>query len=159
MKVLSTNVADDVLDDVDQAVKFIDRRVEKLGISCKVLRDRMKMRRGGLTKKERGIFNKLGSALLSLDIYVHQNEVAFKRSNNSTSSEPNKGKKSNSPTTKAKAEDAEDSKGGKKSKKLKRDNTEWTNSKPFRSPQCRYAPTQGEFIVRTIRELEAVSAI
>jgi len=33
------------------------------------------------------------------------------------------------------------------------------NSKPYRSPQRRYAPLQREFIIRTIRELEAVGAI
>ncbi len=58
MKALPTNVAEDVLNDVDKAVRFIGCLVEKLGTSCKVLRERMKMRRVGWTKKERSDFNK-----------------------------------------------------------------------------------------------------
>lgn len=79
MKSISTNVADDILRDVDQASKFIDKLVEKLGVSCPVLRERMKMRREGWTKKEKGDFNKFESALTSLAIDVHQNEIAIKR--------------------------------------------------------------------------------
>ena len=98
MKALSTNVASDVLDDVDQAAKFIDRLVEKLGSSCKVLRERMKMRREGWTKTERGNFNKFETALSSLAIDVHQNEVVFKRSSKCASNEPKTVKKPNGST-------------------------------------------------------------
>ena len=82
MKSLSTNVAESVLLDIDQAIKFIDRLVDKLGASCKVLRERMKMRREGWTKKERGDFNKFETELANLAIDVHQNEIALKRSAN-----------------------------------------------------------------------------
>ncbi len=134
MKALSTNVAEDVLEDVDQAVKFIDRLVEKLGISCKVLRERMKMRREGWTKKERGDFSKFESALSSLAIDVHQNEVAFKRSNKSANSETKAIKKSNASTSKAKEERDEEVKGGTKVRKRKRDNSEWTEK--CLNPKC-----------------------
>ena len=84
MKALSTNVAENVLVDPDQAIKFIDKLVEKLIASCKILRERMKMRREGWTKKERGDFNKFEAELAMLAIDVHQNEVALKRTTNSS---------------------------------------------------------------------------
>ena len=82
MKALSVNVAGSVLVNVDQAIKFIDKLVEKLGDSCKVLRERMRMRREGWNKKERGDFNKFETELALLAIDVHQNEVAMKRTTN-----------------------------------------------------------------------------
>ena len=78
MKSLSTNVAENILTDTDEAIKFIDKLVEKLGASCKILRERMKMRREGWTKKYRGDFNKLETELALLAIDVQQNEVALK---------------------------------------------------------------------------------
>ena len=131
MKALSTNVAEDVLNDVDQAVKFIDKLVEKIGTSCKVLRERMKMRREGWTKKERGDFNKFESALSSLAIDVHQNEIAFKRSNKSltsSSTEPRPSKKSND------APASTDGKSNKNSRKRNRDGKEWTEK--CLNPKC-----------------------
>ncbi len=134
MKALSANVAEYVLNDVDQAVKFIDRLVEKLGTSCKMLRERMKMRREGWTKKERGDFNKFETALWSLAIDLHQNEVAFKRSNKSATAEPKAAKRPNATATKAKEDEDQEAKGGKKSKKCKRYDTEWTDK--CLNPKC-----------------------
>ena len=134
MKSLSTNVAEDVLQDVDQAVKFIDRLVEKLGMSCKVLRERMKMRREGWSKKERSDFNKFESALTSLAIDVHQNDLALKRSNKIAISELKPVQKSNMTTPKIHSENNHDVKGVKKSRKRKRDNTEWTEK--CLNPSC-----------------------
>ena len=82
MKSLSVNVAENILADVDQAIKFIDKLVEKLEDSCRILRERMKMRREGWNKKERGDFNKFKTELALLAIDVHQNEVAMKRTTN-----------------------------------------------------------------------------
>ena len=134
MKALSTNVASDVLDDVDQAAKFIDRLVEKLGSSCKVLRERMKMRREGWTKTERGDFNKFETALSSLAIDVHQNEVAFKRSSKCASNEPKTVKKSNGSTQKLKDQDDDETRTGKKSRKRKRSASDWTEK--CLNPKC-----------------------
>ncbi len=127
MKALYMNFAQNMLDDVDQGVKFIDRLVEKLGFSCKVLRERMKMRREGWNKKERDDFNKFKIALPTLVIDVHQNEVAFQRSNKAIVNEPKANKNSNASTTKAKEEETVEFKGNKKSVKRKRDNSEYTD--------------------------------
>ncbi len=134
MKALSTHVAEDVLHDVDQAVRFIDRLVEKLGTSCKVLRERMKMRREGWTKKERSDFNKFESALSSLAIDVHQNEVAMKRSTKPSSSDPKTAKQSAASLPKQNTEGSQGEKGKKKGRKRKRDPTVWTEK--CLNPKC-----------------------
>jgi len=90
MKALSNHVAEDVLEDVDQAAKFIDKLVDKIGGACKVLRERMVMRREGWTKKEKGVFNKFERELAVLAIDVHQNEVALKRTTKLSSSNAHK---------------------------------------------------------------------
>lgn len=86
MKALSKNVAEDVQHDADQAAKFIDKLVEKVEATCKVLRERLKVRREGWSKKERGDFNKFEGELASLAIDVHQNEIAMKRTGKESSS-------------------------------------------------------------------------
>ena len=131
MKALSTNVAEEVLNDVDQSVKFIDRLVEKLGVSCKLLRERMKMRREGWTKKERGDFNKFEEALSALSIDVHQNELASKRSNRAMTVENRATKVL---TAKSKDHEEGNAKKSKKSKKRKRETSEWTEK--CLNPNC-----------------------
>lgn len=126
MKAISTNVADDVLQDVDQAVKFIDRLLEKVGSTCKVLKERMKMRREGWSKKERGDFSKFEEALSSLAIDVHQNEVAFKRSSKSSASTSKATKEPESTTINVSAPEKKGSAAKSKSQKRKRDKKEWT---------------------------------
>ena len=134
MKSVSTNVAEDVWDDPDHAAKFIDRLVEKLGNSCKVLRERMKMRREGWTKKERGDFSKFECALSSLAIEVHQNEVALKRSNKSSDPGLYSSRPSSIPATKTRPETQKEKKGEKISKKRKKDSSAWTEA--CLNPEC-----------------------
>ena len=72
-------------------------------------------------------FNKFETALSSLAIDVHQNEVSSKCSNKSTTADPKAAKKSNATATKDKEDENQKANGGKKSKKRKRDDTEWTD--------------------------------
>ena len=79
MKPQSKTVSEKVYIDTEQAISFIDKLVEKLGESCKILREHMIVIRDEWARHQRGDFSKSETEFALLAIDVRQNQVVMKR--------------------------------------------------------------------------------